>query len=67
MVSQCHFLALEHGNRLKVIKKEIKGVELHNTHNTPGECAKAVEHALKVGYRHIDAAPLYGNEKVGEL
>ena len=32
-----------------------------------GECAKAVEYALKVGYRHIDAAPLYGNEKVGEL
>ena len=35
-----------------------------NLVNTIGECAKAVEHALKVGYRHIDAAPLYGNEKV---
>jgi len=33
----------------------------------PGEVAKAVEHALKAGYRHIDGAYLYGNEKeVGE-
>jgi len=28
----------------------------------PGEVAAAVEHALKVGYRHIDGAYLYGNE-----
>ena len=28
-----------------------------------GEVAAAVKHALKVGYRHIDAAALYGNER----
>jgi len=28
-----------------------------------GEVGKAVEHALKVGYRHIDCAQIYGNEK----
>ncbi|XP_030761987.1 aldo-keto reductase family 1 member B1-like [Sitophilus oryzae] len=29
----------------------------------PGECEKTVKHALSVGYRHIDCAWLYGNEK----
>lgn len=28
----------------------------------PNEVAKAVETALKAGYRHIDAAYIYGNE-----
>ncbi|KAI8624999.1 aldehyde reductase 1 [Xylariaceae sp. FL1651] len=33
----------------------------------PNEVAKAVEHALRNGYRHIDAAACYGNEhEVGE-
>jgi 2,5-diketo-D-gluconate reductase A len=33
----------------------------------PGETAAAVSHALEVGYRHIDTAEMYGNEKgVGE-
>jgi 2,5-diketo-D-gluconate reductase A len=33
----------------------------------PGETAAAVTEALKVGYRHIDTAEMYGNEKgVGE-
>jgi glycerol 2-dehydrogenase (NADP+) len=29
----------------------------------PGEVAKAVEHALKSGYRHVDAAYAYSNEE----
>jgi aryl-alcohol dehydrogenase-like predicted oxidoreductase len=33
----------------------------------PAETADAVAEALKVGYRHIDTAEMYGNEKeVGE-
>src|SRR5919199_727399 len=33
----------------------------------PSETAKAVEHALAVGYRHIDTAEMYRNEReVGE-
>ena len=28
-----------------------------------GSCARAVAHALSVGYRHIDTAALYGNEE----
>ncbi|MCB9489552.1 MAG: aldo/keto reductase [Deltaproteobacteria bacterium] len=32
-----------------------------------GECREAVVHALKFGYRHVDTAAMYGNEKdVGE-
>lgn len=31
------------------------------------ECIQAVSHALKIGYRHIDTAAMYGNEEaVGE-
>ena len=28
----------------------------------PGDVKAAVETALNVGYRHIDGAPIYGNE-----
>lgn len=31
--------------------------------SNPGEVAAAVQHALEAGYRHIDAAWIYGNEK----
>ena len=33
----------------------------------PGDVKAVVETALNVGYRHIDGAPIYGNEhEVGE-
>ncbi|RIY37546.1 aldo/keto reductase [Psittacicella gerlachiana] len=30
---------------------------------TPGECEKAIITAIEAGYRHIDTATIYGNEK----
>ena len=42
-------------------------VGLGTWNSKPGQCAAAIEHALKVGYRHIDAAAVYGNEvEVGQ-
>lgn len=41
----------------------------YGTYKTPDgeECAQGVKYALEVGYRHIDTAEFYGNEKgVGE-
>lgn len=46
---------------------EIPTVALGTWQAAPGEVAKAVEAALKAGYRHIDCAWAYGNEnEVGE-
>jgi glycerol 2-dehydrogenase (NADP+) len=45
----------------------IPTVALGTWQAAPGEVAKAVEAALKAGYRHIDCAWAYGNEsEVGE-
>ena len=32
----------------------------------PGEVSTAVEYALRQGYRHVDCAAIYFNEKVGD-
>ncbi|MDP8939708.1 MAG: aldo/keto reductase [Actinomycetota bacterium] len=48
--------------------KEIKGekvpsIGLGTWRLSGGACAEAVESALSLGYRHIDTAQMYGNEK----
>ncbi|KAJ0158404.1 putative oxidoreductase C26F1.07 [Colletotrichum tanaceti] len=42
---------------------EIPAVGLGTWQSKPNEVKNAVEHALKSGYRHIDAAAVYDNEK----
>jgi len=42
---------------------KIPAVGLGTWQAAPGEVATAVEEALKAGYRHIDGAAIYGNEK----
>ncbi|ODN75902.1 hypothetical protein L202_05888 [Cryptococcus amylolentus CBS 6039] len=43
--------------------RKIPSIGLGTWQSEPGQVAKAVESALKSGYRHIDAAWAYGNEK----
>ncbi|KAI6778151.1 aldehyde reductase [Emericellopsis cladophorae] len=41
----------------------IPAIGLGTWQSRPTEVARAVEHALRHGYRHIDAAAVYGNEE----
>ncbi len=46
----------------------IPGIGLGTWQSTGDDVKKAVKHALKTGYRHIDTAAAYGNEQeVGEM
>lgn len=40
----------------------VPAIGLGTWQSAPNEVKHAVETALKVGYRHIDAAAVYGNE-----
>ncbi|KAI9899134.1 hypothetical protein N3K66_005595 [Trichothecium roseum] len=42
---------------------EIPAIGLGTWQSKPNEVARAVEHALRHGYRHIDAAAVYDNEQ----
>lgn len=46
---------------------KIPQIGLGTWQSAPGEVARAVEHAVRSGYRHLDLAKIYGNQKeVGE-
>ncbi|XP_060523738.1 aldo-keto reductase family 1 member B1-like [Cylas formicarius] len=49
-------IALNNGRKIPAL-----GLGTYLSHS--GECARAVKHAISVGYRHFDCAWFYGNEK----
>lgn len=48
---------------IKVKKNKVPAVGLGTWLLSDNECIKCVEHALELGYRHIDTAQSYDNEK----
>ncbi|KAG1852490.1 NADP-dependent oxidoreductase domain-containing protein [Suillus subluteus] len=53
-----HLIALHNGQTIPAI-----GLGTWQSKPNASEIARAVEHGLKAGYRHIDCARFYGNEK----
>jgi len=56
MASRSHLLQLKNG-------QSIPAIGLGTWQSKPNEVARAVEAALRAGYRHLDCAWAYGNEK----